>query len=157
MLSKNQKQKKYSNTPSTFTEVFDQMERNMFNSFARMNSIINNMDILEPSGMNSNTNVIKSIDYNLHGEFKDLGDKYLLSMELDKDKVKDITITIKKNKLNIKYEKKENINRNREGSIYKSKSIQSFSKIIQLPDNIIRNSLYAYYKDGYLKITVKKK
>ncbi|MHA1786123.1 MAG: Hsp20/alpha crystallin family protein [Candidatus Helarchaeota archaeon] len=87
----------------------------------------------------------------------DKGDKYLIHAEMPGLDKEDVTIELNKNILEIKAEKKEEIEEKKEGYLRKERGYQSFYRQLALPEEIIADKIEAKLDKGILTITVPKK
>ena len=89
-------------------------------------------------------------------DIKEDKDKYTIGIEIPGVEKKDLKISVKKEKLVIQGEKKEEKKKEQESYLRVERSYGKFVRSISLPTEVDQSKITAKYNDGVLKITLPK-
>ena len=89
-------------------------------------------------------------------EVKEEGERFVLTAEMPGLLKDDITIEVKNGVLTLSGEKKHEHSEKKEGYFYSERSYGKFSRSFNLGDNVSEDGVDAEYKEGVLKVSLKK-
>ena len=89
-------------------------------------------------------------------EVKEEGDRFIITSEMPGLNKEDIAIEVKNGVLSLSGEKKHEVSEKKEGYFYSERSYGKFGRSFNLGDNVSEDAVEAEYKDGILKVFLKK-